>query len=172
MSVLELDNDKIVLSGLGVFQDFELKYIFDTEEASIINLLNNFNVQTVFFESSCNTNKTIISIYESDVKITPSNNNVKISATLNARINEDTCGYDLKDDDAYIELEDKFTNIIEQKINNVITKLQSVKSNALSIGKTYYNKYRIQNEYLWTTEDFSYDLNLKINKKGLIFEME
>ncbi len=172
-SVFKLEDKNIVLSGMGVFKDFELKYIFNTEEAPIINLLNNFKSKTVFFEKSCSEDKkTVVSIYEAKIKIEPSDQEVKITGKLNGRINEDNCNYNLKEEKAYLELEKIFKKIIESKMDEILKKLQLANSNILYIGKNYYNKYRKKDFYLWTTQKFTYDLDFKINKKGLIFEVK
>jgi len=172
MSALKLEEDKIILSGMAVFKNFELKYIYDTKEASIINLLNNFNPRTVFFEKSCNGKKTVMSIYESNIKIEPNNEVIKISGKLNGRINENNCDYDLKKEETYQKLQKEFTDVITEEMNKVINSLQLFESNALSIGKSYFNKYRKENYYLWTKQNVKFDLDLKINKKGLIFEVK
>lgn len=162
---------EIELIGLGIFKDYELKHIFNTEESSIINLLNNFDPETVFFEKSCHNGKIVFSVYESEIKIEPNNENLKIGGKLNIRINEDTCGSNLRDEKTYEELQKEFTKIVENKMTNVLLKFQKEKSNALKIGKSYYNKYRKPYYELWTTQNIAYDLDLKINKKGLIFEV-
>ncbi len=170
--VFKVEDDLISLSGLGVFKDFHLVYTFNNEEASVLNLLNNFNVESVHFDMACDHDKTIvIADYKSDVSIEPTNSEVLVKATINARISEETCGYDLKDADTYKTLEEEFTKVIEQKMDQVLKKLQSVKSNALNIGKNYYNKYRREDFYLWTKQNINYDIDLKINKKGLTFEV-
>lgn len=172
ISAFTLKDEEIVLDGMGIFKDYELQDIFDTKEASIMNLLNNFNTQTVFFATSCdNDQKTVISIYDGSVKIEPNNQEVVVKATLNARINEDNCNHDLRDTTTYEELEKEFTKIIENQMDEVITKLKFYESNSLNIGKSYYNKYRQELYTLWTTQKFTYDINIKINKKGLIFEV-
>ncbi len=172
MSTLKLEDDKIILNGMAVFKDFDLKYIYNTNEASIINLLNNFNVRTVMFEKSCGDKKTVMSIYESDIKIEPNNDYIKISGKLNGRINENNCDYNLKEEKTYQDLQKEFTSVITDEMNKIVNSLQLLESNALSIGKNYYNKYRKEYFYLWTKQDIKFDLDLKINKKGLIFEVK
>lgn len=173
ISTFTLKDKKIVLDGMAVFKDFKLKHIYNTNEAAKINLLNNFKTKTVFFTNSCKNNKqTVISIYESDLKIEPFKDHVEISGKLNARINEDNCGLNLRDQKVYIELEKEFSKIIEKELNNTIESLKRYDTNVLSIGKSYYNKYREKNYLLWTHQKFTYDLNLKINKKGLVFEVK
>ncbi|MCI8671809.1 MAG: Ger(x)C family spore germination protein [Bacilli bacterium] len=173
MSTFKLKDDKIVLDGMAIFKDYELMHVFKPEEASIINFLNNFNTKTVFFEKSCGKDKkTVISLYESKVDIAPNNDNVVISGKLNARVNEDNCDYNLKDDDSYKILQKDFNKIIEEKVNEVIDQLKAYESNVLSIGKNYYNKYRKKYYYRWTDQDFKYDFDLKINKKGLVFTVK
>lgn len=172
LTVKDVENEKeIELVGLGIFEEYELKHIFNLAESSIINLLNNFDPQTVFFESKCRNGVIVISIYDSEIKIEPNNENVKISGKLNARINEDTCNSNMREEETYEKLQQEFIKIIENKMTKVLEKFQEANSNALNIGKLYYNKYRKPNYYLWTTENFVYDLDLKINKKGLIFEV-
>lgn len=172
VSVKEEEEDKkIELVGLGVFEDFELKYIFDTKEAAIINVLSNFGAQTVYFEDACDKGVVVASIYESEIKLEPTDKNVKVSGKLNMRINEDTCNDNMRDEKVYEELQKKFTLIVENNMRDVLKKMQSTNSNALKIGKTYYDKTRKNDYKLWTTQDFVFDLDVKINKKGLIFEV-
>ncbi len=175
-SVFTLKDKDIILNGLGIFKDFKLVYIFNDDEAAIVNLLNNFNPNTILFTKSCdnnnNNNKTVLSIYDSKIKIEAMDNKIKISGTLNGRINADACGYNFRDVDTYEILEKDFTNIISNKMDNIIDIFKMEESNALSIGKIYYNKYRKENYLLWTQQDFVYDLDLKINKKGLIFQVK
>ena len=113
-----------------------------------------------------------MSIYESDIKIEPNNDYIKISGKLNGRINENNCDYDLKKEETYKKLEKEFTSVITDEMNKIINSLQLLESNALSIGKNYYNKFRKENFYLWTKQDIKFEIDLKINKKGLIFEVK
>lgn len=168
----ENDEKKPKLVGLGVLKDFELKYIFDTKQAAIINVLNNFGAQTVYFENKCdNGGVIVVSIYESEIKLEPTDKNVKVSGKINARINEDTCNDNMRDEKVYEKLQKQFTIIIENNMRDVLKELQKTGSNALKIGKIYYDKTRKPDYELWTTQDFVFDLDLKINKKGLIFEV-
>ena len=48
--------------------------------------------------------------------------------------------------------------------------MQQIKSNALSLGKKYYNKYLIKSDD-WINKDIVVNIDLKINKKGLTFEV-
>ncbi len=171
--IFTIKDKEIVLDGLGVFKDFKLVYDFKNNDAATFNLINNFNPNTVLFTKSCGDDKdTVLSIYDSKIKIKALDNKIKITGILNGRINADACGYNFRKLDTYTTLEKDFSNIIAKDMDKIIDSLKSVQSNALSIGKIYYNKYRQKNYLLWTKEDFVYDLNLKINKKGLIFEVK
>ena len=172
-SVVGVEDKEIVLKGMAIFKDFRLATIIKNEEAATFNLLNNFNANTVLFSKECKDNKkTVLSIYEASVKIDVKENYTLIKGKLNARLNEDECGYNLRDTQAYIDLESIFRKVIENKMNEVINVLKQEESNALNIGKTYYDKYRKEYYNLWMRQDIKYDLDLKINKKGLIFEVE
>lgn len=167
------DNEKeIKLVGIGVFDDFKLKYIFDTEESAILNLLNNFDPETVFFKRECKNGTIVASVYSSKINIEPSNDSTNIKGNINVRINEDTCNDNYRKEEVYEELQQEFTGILINKMNNVLELLKQNHSNALNIGKLYYNKYRKPNYELWMTKNFTYELDVKINKKGLIFEVQ
>ena len=170
--VFKTQDEKIVLDGIGAFKDFKLVNTFNNHDSSIINLINNFKAKTVVFSKSCGDNKTVLSIYDSDIKIQAYKDYVKISGMLNGRINADACGYNMRSIDTYKTLEKEFNTIIEKEIDKIINNFKEIKSNAFSIGKIYYNKYRDKNVFLWTNQEFKYDIDLKINKKGLIFEVE
>jgi len=174
MSVLTLQDKNIILDGIAIYHDFMMKDILTPEEASFVNLLNNFDARTVFLEYNCpnNKGKVVASIYESKMEIAPNNNNVTIKGKINMRINEDTCGHNLKEEEVYQELEKKFSKELEHKLDNIIRIMKDAESNALSIGKSYYNKYYKDYYYLWLNQEFKYDFDLKINKKGLTFEVE
>lgn len=173
ITVNEYDDKKgIELLGLGVFEDFHLKHIFNIEDSAIINVLNNFNAEAVLFEKKCDKGVTVVSIYDSSIKIEPNNKFVKISGKLDVRLNEDTCNDNLRNEEVYEDLQKEFTKIVENKMMSVLETLQTEKSNALKIGKFYYDKYRKPDFKLWTKQRFIFDLDLKINKKGLIFEVK
>ncbi len=170
--VFKTNDKEIELIGVGAFKDFELVHIFNNEESSIINLINNFKIESVHFKKTCDNDESIvIADYNSDINIIPNNKEILIKGTINARISEQTCNYDLKDAKTYTVLEKEFTKIIEQQIDNVIKKMQEISSNSLNIGRSYYNKYRIKDYFLWTRQNIKYDIDLKINKKGLTFEV-
>ncbi len=172
-SIISLKNKEIVLEGMALFKDFKLVATLDNNEASVMNLLNNFKANTVLFRKTCGDGKeTVVSIYEAKIKINPTDKAVLVTGMLNGRINEDSCNYDLHKTQTYEELQDIFKKVIEEEMNKVITKQKNALVNSLKIGKTYYNKERKENYFLWTKQDFKYNLDLKINKKGLIFEVE
>ena len=173
MQVFTLKDKKIVLDGMGIFKDFELKTIINTEKSPIVNLLNNFNIQNILFSHSCDkNNKVVISIYDGNIKFEPNINNITVKAKLNARIHEDNCSESLRNVDTYKELESEFTKIIESIMKDIINILKTYESNALKIGLYEHIKYRNDKYFEWKDKEFKYDIDLKINKKGLIFEVE
>lgn len=174
MSCVTLNDDEITLDGLGLFKNFQLKTILNNKEASITNLLNNFNVLNVYFKKTCqnDNNYVVISIYDGNVNFDIKDNEVIVTAKLNAQINEENCSLNLKEINTYDKLEEEFTAIIKNDMNEVINKFKLYESNSLGIGKLYYDKYRKKDFWLWTKQNFIYDIDLKINKKGLTFEVD
>ncbi len=171
LPIVTLNDKDIELKGMGVFKDFKLVDILDNNEASIMNLLNNFDYNSIVLKHNCDKGSTVISLYEGKVGINPSNSKVLIEAKISAKVNEDTCGLDFRDEKTYIKLEKEFTKELEKEIEKVINKLKKAKSNALSIGKNYYAKTRDKDYFKWINQKFEYKINLKVNRKGLTFEV-
>ncbi|MBE6154926.1 MAG: Ger(x)C family spore germination protein [Firmicutes bacterium] len=173
LSAFTVKEDKIVLDGMGIFKDYKLKTILENKYAPTINLLNNFNIQNILYESTCSDNKKIvISIYEGKVKYEPNANYITVKADLNARIHEDNCNGSLREVDTYKELEKEFIKVIKNEMDKVINILKSNESNVLKTGLYEHIKFRNNNYYSWINKEFKYEINLKINKKGLIFEVK
>lgn len=173
ISIFTLDEKKIKLDGMGIFKDFELKEKINNEEASILNLLNNFNAENIYLKKPCNnSNKNIvISIYDSKISFEPNNDFITVKAKLSGRIHEDSCSDSLRKEDTYKELEKEFSKILEEKMENIINILKINQSNALKIGTYEHIKYRNNDYFAWINKPFKYEIDLKINKKGLIFEV-
>ncbi len=172
LSTLTIKEDNIVLDGMGVFKDFKLEHIFNEDEASIINLIDNFKPSMVYFANSCNNNQTIITSYDAKIDAEVVDKKVVVKGSISARIQEDECGYDLKNAKSYQELEKIFKKIVEDKIKKVIKKTQELETNTFSLGKKYYNKTRKEDYYIWCNQDIEVNIDVSINKKGLIFEVE
>jgi len=166
-----LKNEEVILSGIGIFKDYELKDILNTEDSSLFNLLNNFHTNNITLKSLCSTNKyTVLNIYEAKINLKPTKSNLIVSGSINSQIIENNCHLDLKDTDTYQNLQEYFLIVLENKMTNIFNILKRYQSNSLKIGTIYYNKYRDPNYLLWTSNPIIYDLNLKINKKGLTYE--
>lgn len=171
LPIITLVDKDITLNGLGVFKDFNLVGTFTNNEAAKINLLSNFTYDTVFFKQKCPNGSTVINIYDGNVQINPTKEEVFIEAKLSGKVVEDTCGIDFRKEETYLELEKDFSQILQKELDEVIKKLKTYQSNALNIGKTYYSKTRNTAYFKWLNQDFKYKLNLKINRKGLIFQV-
>lgn len=173
MSIFELDDEDLKLVGMGLFQNFKLKRMIDNNDARIINLLNNFDVRDITFSNSCKENNyTTISIYNGKVDLKSNQEKIVAKATLQGWIKEDNCGYDLMSEDAYKTLQKKFTENIKKEIIDVIEETKLAKSNVLNLGKSYYISTRKKNYFAWLTQDIEVQIDLKINKKGLTFEIK
>ena len=99
-------------------------------------------------------------------------NKYSIKNKLEGEIIENDCNINLEDNQKVIKLEKSFSKLINQKEKALIDFLKENKRDVLEIDNKYYIKFRKKNnDYFYKTK-FKITTNLKINKKGLIFEVK
>ena len=164
--VINLENKEIVLKGIGLFKDYTYQYCLDTKASSLLNILNNENVNYIIPLKGLE-----IKLYESNVKYDFDKNNVNILVNAKAKIIENTTNYDLKDNQDYLIIEKKLNAIIKSELNELISNLKNHNIDAISLNDKQYKitKKNIKN-YLQKV-NIRINVDIKINWKGSIFQI-
>ena len=170
--VIKYEDNQIKTTGSALFHKYELKEILYNEESSLLNILTN-NTSNTIFTFTCPNNKGNISlsIYSGKTNISINKEDVNINSSLLAEIEEYNCKDNLKDVNTFKKFNNYYENKLTDKINNLYSKLKSLNTDSLGIGKKLYIKRRYYKEDSWLYLKPSITVDLKINKEGLIFEV-
>lgn len=171
MAVITKEKDELNINGIGIFNNYKLQGILTNQESITYNILTG-NVTNATYTVPCDNEYLTFAIYSSDPKIEIIKNNINVNVDAHASIVESNCDYNFKDEKTYKKLNKKYAKVLEKEINEFITKTLELDSDILGIRRTYYNKYRFKNNDIWKLLDYKTNVNLKINKKGLIFEVK
>ena len=164
---INIINNDIILEGLALFNNYNLVSYLNTQDSSTYNLINNNAKNTIL----TNDNSFSIAIYNSKIDINM-NNSINISGSVNAEILQNNPNYNIKNSQVLKELEEDFTNILNNNIVLLITKLQENNSDVLGLTNNYYKTNRIKNNKLWLYKDINSNVDLIISKKGIIYEVD
>lgn len=167
-----LENKKLKLQGVAIFEDNNLKEILDSNETQTLNILFNKN-KNAYYEFKCNDNEdkyVSINIYSQKVDYKINQNKYAVTANLMAKIEENQCNYNLKDKDTYKKLQKKFNKEINYDIEKLLLKLKENNSDVLGINYKY---FRNNNKKLdFSKLDYKVNTNVNVNKNGLTFEVK
>ena len=169
MAAISIENDILNVSGIGVFKDYNLQGILTPQESITYNVLTGKSVNATY-TYPCGNEFITLGIYNSDPQISVKNKKVEINATLEASIIESNCDYDLKKVETYDLLNKEYKKLFKKDIENFLNTLKKYDSDALGISRTYYIDSRKKDANVWKNA-YKINVDLKINKKGLIFEV-
>lgn len=173
LNVISKSEDTLALAGIAVFKDDKLRTILGIEEAATFNTLNNQS-PNYYLKTTCPNNPAkyiSINLYENDkTEIEFQDQKIIFKSDLEGSVVEDNCNIDFRNPQSYQEVDTLFIDIIKKKFEDVYKILQENQTDILKIQSTYYkmNRHNLENWYQYNVE---FEINLKVNKNGLIFEV-
>lgn len=174
VNVISKNEDGLALDGIAVFKKDKLSTILNIEESASFNTLNNKS-PNYYIKTTCkdDSSKYIsINLYNNDkTEIEFKDQKIIFKSNLEASIVEDNCNIDFRNPEKYQELDEQFKTIIKENFETVYKTLQENQTDILEIQSAYYKKNR-QDLTNWYQYDVQFDINLKVNKNGLIFEVK
>lgn len=169
-SVSIIDNH-LSLSNSYMFKEYNMLKSLSEHDSSLYTLLM-FNNEGISYQKEYDGYVFVINICEVKTNIDVESSNILVNLELEARILENNPNLNLKDTDTYNMLNNDFESIIKDDIYNFVKMVQSSKSDILGLQELYYKSNNKDNKKLWETADIDVNVNLKINYKGFIFEVE
>lgn len=173
LNTIKKDETTFALSGMALFKGYQMVGQLNEQETSLFNLLKNTSDNT-FIKMACpfKEDKTItIDLYHNrDTDIKVKEDNIVINSSLKGSVIEDNCEIDFRTSSSYEELSNTFSDEIKKEINHLIKKIQNLQSDVLEFQNIYYQKERKELTN-WYLKDTLVNIDLDINKNGLIFKV-
>lgn len=173
LNTIKKDETTFALSGLALFKGYQMVGQLNEQETFLFNLLKNTSDNT-FIKMACpfKEDKTItIDLYHNrDTDIKVKEDNIVINSSLKGSVIEDNCEIDFRTSSSYEELSHPFSDEIKKEINHLIKKIQNLQSDVLEFQNIYYQKERKELTN-WYLKDTLVNIDLDINKNGLIFKV-
>ena len=153
LNSITIKDNEISLNNSYIFNKYNFKNKLTDEESSLYNLLTRNTYSNIF-----TINNTSIKVDNSAVNIDISNNNLFINAFIEAEIIENNANIDLNHD---------YEQLIENNLVNFIKKLQTSKSDILGFQDKYYKKYNKSNHNLWEYADINTEIKVNIKENNI-----
>ena len=169
-SNITLNDEQFKIDGLLIFDEYEFKEKLNNDEATIYNILTN-NFYRPIFSKEYDDLYFSVAITSGDTKTYISDNKMFVEGNLEGKIMDNETNYDIRSLEVLNNLNNDFTNIMNNKLNNFLEKIQKYKSDILGLSKSYYQKTREKEENYWLNLKIESNIDFSINKKGLIYEV-
>ncbi len=170
-SNVTLKEQEFVIDGMVIFQDFNYKGSLNNDYAKIYNIMRGkYNRPT--YSKKYDDNYFTISVNSGKISSSIENGKIKIKGILKGRVLDNDANFDIRSLDDLKTIDNDFSTILNDEITDFIKEIQNKKSDILGISKSYYQKERIKDNNYWTKLDIDNTVSFKINKKGLIYEVE
>ena len=153
LNTIKKDETTFTLSGMALFKGYQMVGQLSEQETSLFNLLKNTSDNT-FIKMACP--------FKED--------NILIDSSLKGSVIEDNCEIDFRTSSSYEELSHTFSDEIKKEINHLIKKIQNFQSDVLEFQNIYYQKERKELTN-WYLKDTLVNIDLDVNKNGLIFKV-
>ncbi len=171
LNSITLENNEISLNDFCLFNGYLFKNYLNNNYSSLYNLLTK-NVFNLKFLKDYPEGTIIINITGSESDIKVASENINIQLKLEGKVLENNANFNLKNEKTYNRLNKDFTKVIKDDVTNFIKTLQNNKSDILGFSDIYYKNTRKENHNLWQKAQINVQVDLKINTKGFIFEVE
>lgn len=169
LTTLSLEDKKPVIGKTAIFTENKLVNYLDLNETETMSILLN-KKPNIFYKYKCEENKYItLEIYKSIVKYNIKKNFYTLDINIDSEVLENNCDKKSKDNDPYKE---KIIKDLESNITKLINKLKNNNSDIIGISNKYYIKYKNKNNKYFENTNFKVSINMDINKKGQIIELE
>ena len=159
------------INGSYIFNNYNIVDKINNDEAYIYLLLNN-EARSSSFNTKYKDGFLGISVTDSKIDYSIKNNTIEVTGKINALLTNNTSDLDLTKYKSLRKINSRFKHILEKDIEDFIKKLQNNESDILGLTKKYYKQTKIDDKNLWKYLDISINIDLTVNRKGLIFGVD
>ncbi len=170
-TTLSLKEDKIVISGLSIFQNYAYYTTLDDFNSAILNILNEED-NNLLITKNYNDKLFTIKLYDSKIKYEIQKDKINIIVSIEGQIVDNLTDLDLRKVDTYKMLNKDFSSEVESQFKNLIQTLQEQDLDPLGIANKYYKKYKTDISQNLKQYPINVSVKVNVNRNGLIFEVE
>lgn len=171
LNTVSIIDNEIGFSDSILFHNYFYHNTLDKNNTTLYNLLTKTSINTNL-EKEYSDGLVVISINNSKTDLNITSDKITINLKAEGKVALNNPSLNLKDAKTYEMLNKDFANILEEDIANLIRILQKNKSDILGLQNIYYKNTRQDNHDLWVHANIEVTIDLKINTKGFIFEVE
>ena len=169
-SAISLKNNKISIAGLAVFHDYKYTYLLESKDSTFLNLLLE-EKSNALLTKYYNGKPFSINIDFSKIKYQINDKNINIRIVCEGSVKENVPNLNLKDEDVYKKLIKEFKKLLLENLNNTLNLLKKENLDILGLQDLYYKKTKKVVD-VYRDINITFDIDMRINKKGLIFEVD
>ena len=170
LTTITKKDNQLKLSGLAIFNEFNMIDILSEENSITYNLFVNTNNNSIFNYQCSNNGLFTLNVYNSNSDIKYNNNIFILNLNLGANVILNDCDYDLRESKTVEKIESIFNKEISEKVNKLINITKRNNTDILGLNEIYYKKYRKNIDFRLI--DTKIIVDLIINKEGSIFEVD
>lgn len=168
---LTLEEDKIVISGISIFQNYAYETTLDDFNSALLNILDEEN-NNLLISRKYNDKLFTIKLYESQIKYEIQKDKIDIIVSTEGQIVDNLTDLDLRKVDTYKMLNHDFSVEVENHFKTLIQNLQEQDLDPLGIADKYYKKYKVDISPQLKEYPINVSVKVNVNRNGLIFEVE
>ena len=162
---VDIKNNNIIIDGALALSN--KTYYLNNNYVQLYNLINN-NENRIML----NNDDLSVEATNSKLSIDIKNGTITISGFINSKILNNNSNINLKDLNSINNLNNEFKQAIEKEIKNLIIYLQDNSLDIFGLDNKYYQHTRRKYNNYWINLDTNLNIDFKINKKGLTYEVE
>ena len=167
---ISLEDKDIIIDGASVFSDYKYLDKITNDEVIIYNLFLGNNKGYLLSKTYDNKDFSIsLNAGQANIDIS---NNLNIYGDFTGIIVNNEANLNIKDLEVVNNINNDFKKIIDNNIKDFLVHIQTINSDILGIDNLFYKKTRTKIENYWQIMDINVDTTFKINKKGIIYEVE
>lgn len=167
-NVVIKDKD-FIIDGMIILDNLKYKATLDNEMAKMYNVLTN-NFKRATFSKKYDEGYFTVGLSDGKIKISVSDK-IYVKGSIEGRIIDNDPNFDIRNTKVIDKLNKDFTKIINDLSKELINYTKYYNSDILGLSNKYYQTKRIKDENIFKNLKIDANINFKISKKGLTYEI-
>jgi len=169
-NVLTLSGTDLKAVGIGLFDDYRYVETLEDEDSAYLNLLLNMPLN-MNITKEYDGKLLAVNLYSGSVNYKFEDRKIIVKVSAEGEITENLPEFDFRKEESYLKVSKDFSQKVTNDIQELINYFVNKNLDILGLENLYYKKYRKSNPNILREYIIKVEADVKINKKGLIFEV-